>query len=107
MAEAGFASGFCQVSKAAGGALQLTLGSLVLNAEGNDGRSYMSLLLRKIGGKVSGSVFEADMNGKQLLGDSLVNAKGFPAKGTFTSQFSVNGSFTGSWNCHGVASQGP
>ena len=102
-----FKNGFCDVSKSANGALQLSLGTLILNAKGDAGNAYMSFLLRKVGGKLSGSVFEADFGGKEVLGDSLINAKGSNAKGTFTSQFSIDGAFTGSWNCHGVVWNSP
>ena len=101
-----FKNGFCQLSKSTG-ALELDLGTLVLNANGNAGRSFMSMLLRKVAGKLSGSVFEADLGGKKVLGDTLINAKGSVAGGTFTSQFSLNGNFSGSWNCHGVVWNSP
>src|SRR5580704_12791858 len=42
-----FKGGFCSQSKAAGGALQLSLGTLVLNAKGNAGKPYISLLMTK------------------------------------------------------------
>ncbi len=80
-----FKSGFCSQSKTANGALQLDARHARLNAKGNAGHPYFSMLLTKSAGKIWGSVFEADLNGKQILGDSLVDAKGFPAKGTFTS----------------------
>jgi hypothetical protein len=106
-----FKNGYCSQSKSASGALQLDLGTLVLkgvhNVKGDAGHAYFAMLLTRFGGKVSGSVFEADFGGKQILGDTLVDAKGFPKQGTLTSQFSVNGSFTGSWNCHGVVVQTP
>ena len=101
-----FKSGFCQLSKSTG-ALELSLGTLVLNAKGNAGRPYVSILLRKVAGKLSGSLFEADLGGKKILGDTLIDANGSVAKGTFTSEFSVNGAFTGSWNCHGVVWNSP
>lgn len=101
-----FKGGSCTQSKSANGALELTLGTLVLNAKGNAGKPYFSMLLTKSGGKVWGSVFEADLKGKQIIGDTLVDAKGFPAKGTFAETLTTGG-VSGSWNCHGAPFQTP
>lgn len=106
-----FRNGVCEVSKSAGAALKLDLGTVVVGLRDNAGRANFSML---IGAHIhtafgDGSVFEAHYGGKSLLGgDSLISAKGtIPAKGTFTSKVTVGAKFTGSWNCHGVVWQGP
>jgi hypothetical protein len=99
-----FKGGFCSQSKAAGGALQLSEGTLVLNAKGNAGKPYISLLITK--GSLGGSAFEADWNGKKLFGDTLIKVSGsFPAKGSFAS--TIGPHITGTWNCKGVVYQSP
>ena len=56
----------------------------------------------------SGSVFNADYGGKQILGDSLIKVSGnTPSKGTFTGTTATGAKFTGSWNCHGFVLQRP
>ncbi len=98
-----FKNGFCSQSKAAKGALQLDVGTLVLNAKGNGGKPYISLLM------TTGSLadaFDAYWNGKQLFGDTLIKRSGnFPSKGSFVSDFGTH--FTGTWDCHGVIYQSP
>lgn len=99
-----FKDGFCSQSKNAGGALQLDLGTLVLNAKGNAAKPYISLLMTK--GSVGGSAFEADWKGKQLFGETLIKYSGtFPSKGSFAS--AVGTHFTGTWDCHGAVYQAP
>lgn len=106
-----FRNGFCEVSKSAGAALKLDLGTVVVGLKNNAGQANFSML---IGAHIhsafgQGSVFEAHYGGKSLLGgDSLISAKGqIPSKGTFTSKVTVGAAFTGSWNCHGVVWQAP
>jgi hypothetical protein len=102
-----FKNGLCEQSKSAGSALQLTLGTVIAGAHGNDGKPDFSMLIAKT--HTIASVFEAYSGGKQLLGDSLINPRGtIPSKGTFTGTNLVNNKqFSGSWNCHGVVYKGP
>ena len=98
-----FKGGLCSQSKAAGGALQLGVGTLVEGAKGNAGKPYISFLIASHG---IASVFEADYGGKQLFGDTLIKASGnLPSKGTFVS--TIGPHFTASWDCHGVVYQTP
>jgi hypothetical protein len=106
-----FRNGFCQVSKAAGAALKLDLGTVVVGLENNARLANFSML---IGARINsafgnGSVFEAHYGGKSLLGgDSLISARGtIPSMGTFTSKVTGGAKFAGSWNCHGVVWHGP
>ncbi len=76
-----FKSGFCQLSKSTG-ALELSLGTLVLNAKGNAGTSVrVDAAAEDRPSKLSGSVFEADLGGKKILGDTLIDANGFRGEG--------------------------
>jgi hypothetical protein len=102
-----FKDGFCEQSKSAGSALQLTLGTVIVGAHGNAGKPDFSMLIAKT--HTIASVFEAYSGGKQLLGDSLIAPRGsIPSKGTFTGTNLVsNAHFSGSWNCHGVVYKGP
>jgi hypothetical protein len=100
-----FTKGLCMVSKSAGAALELDVGTLVEGAKGNAGKPYISFLVASTG---IASAFEADYGGKQLFGDTLIKASGkIPSKGTFLSTAALGRSFTGSWDCHGVVYQGP
>ena len=100
-----FRHGFCRQSKAAGSALQLDLGTVVVGAAGNAGRPDFSMLIAH--NHTVASVFHADYGGKRLLGDSLIDVKGnLPSTGTFTSRVTFGAKFSGSWNCHGVVWRG-
>ena len=106
-----FRNGFCEQSKAAGSALELNLGTVVVGLKGNAGNADFSMLisahLHTAFG--SGSVFGADYGGKALLGgEGLIKVSGSnPAKGAFTSTVAAGAKFTGSWNCHGAVRQAP
>ena len=105
-----FHNGFCQKSKAAGSALQLALGTLVVGVKGNAGLPAFSMAILANGRSAfgSGSVLGADYGGRDLLGgEGLIKATGRPSNGTFTSTVAAGGKFTGSWNCHGAVWQGP
>lgn len=102
-----FRNGFCEQSKSAGSALELNLGTTVVGAKGNAGKSDFSLLIGPV--RSTAAVFHADNGGREILrGESLIDVRGaIPAKGTFTSKFTIGAKFTGSWNCNGVVWQGP
>ena len=102
-----FHNGFCQQSKLAGDALQLTLGTTVLGVEGNAGKPQFSMLIGHV--HTVASVFGADYGGKDLLGgQSLITVRGnIPSRGSFASRVTVGAKFTGSWNCHGVVWKAP
>jgi opacity protein-like surface antigen len=102
-----FHNGFCQQSKLAGDALQLTLGTTVLGVEGNAGKPHFSMLIGHV--HTVASVFGADYGGKDLLGgQSLITVRGnIPSRGSFASRVTVGAKFTGSWNCHGVVWKAP
>lgn len=99
-----FKNGFCSQSKTAKEALNLDVGTLVLNAKGNAGKPYLSLLMASSG--PIASVFEADWNGKQLFGDTLIKHSGnLPSTESFVSDFGPH--FHRTWDCHGVIYQSP
>jgi hypothetical protein len=102
-----FHDGFCEQSKSAGDALQLSLGTTVLGARGNAGKPNFSMLIGHVHSVAS--VFHADYGGRDLLGgDSLINVSGnIPSKGTFTSRVTSGAEFTGVWDCHGLVWQAP
>jgi hypothetical protein len=102
-----FHNGFCEQSKAAGSALELTLGTTVIGASGNAGKPDFDMTIGK--NHFVAAVSSADYGGKDLLGgEGLINVRGkIPAKGTFTSRVTAGAKFTGSWNCHGVVWQAP
>lgn len=101
-----FKNGYCETSKAAGGALMLDLGTLVLDAKGNAGKSYFSLGVTKVGKRLNnGVITEADQSGKEILSEVIVKPKGTVAGATFTQYGTVP--VSGSWNCHGVVYKGP
>lgn len=103
-----FRNGFCEQSKAAGTALDLTLGTIVNGVKGNAGKPYLSLIVGR--NHFIASVGGADYGGKNLLRDTaaLIDVKGaIPSKGTFTQRIAVGAKFSGSWNCHGVVWQAP
>jgi len=102
-----FHNGFCEQSKAAGSALELTLGTIVLGVKGNAGQPYFDMTIGK--NHFVAAVGGADYGGKDLLGgEGLINVRGsIPAKGTFTSRVTAGAKFTGTWNCHGVVWQAP
>lgn len=106
-----FRNGFCQKSKAAGSALELTLGTVVIGIKDNAGlpNFSMTVVARLHSMYGNGSVFGADYGGKGLLGgEGLIKVSGnIPSKGTFTSTVAAGAKFTGSWNCHGVVWQAP
>jgi hypothetical protein len=100
-----FHDGFCERSKSAGSALELSLGTIVIGVKGNAGRPNLNMLIgaRLHSAYGDGSVFQAYYGGSKILGDSLIKAGGnIPSKGTFTSTVAVGAKFTGSWDCHGV-----
>ncbi len=101
-----FKDGFCQQSKSAGSALSLDLGTVIVGVHGNAGKPDFSMLIAKSG---IASVFQADFGGKQILGDSLITARGsIPSNGSFAGKSPLTGArFSGSWNCHGVVYQAP
>jgi len=102
-----FRQGFCEQSKSAGSALELNLGTTVVGAKNNGGKSRFTLVIGHV--HSAASVFSAYYGGREVLrGESLINVHGtIPAKGTFTSQFTIGAKFTGSWDCHGVVWMGP
>jgi hypothetical protein len=103
-----FRNGFCEQSKAAATALQLTLGTTVLgDHSGNAGQPGFDIT---IGKNRAASVAYAYYGGRNLLKDNLdlINFSGsVPSHGTFTSLATAGTKFTGSWNCHGVVWQAP
>lgn len=102
-----FHKGFCQQSKAAGTALELTLGTTVLGGKNNAGQPAFDLTITKYR---AASVGYAYYGGRNLLKDNLnlINYSGsLPSHGTFTSLATAGTKFTGSWNCHGVFWKGP
>ena len=105
-----FRNGFCQHSKSTGASPQLDLGTSVIGVKSNAGKADLSMLIdaRLHSPLGTGSVFHAHYGGKQLLGDSLITAKGnLPAKGTFTGTTATGAKFTGAWDCHGFVWQRP
>ena len=102
-----FRKGFCEQSKAAGTALQLTLGTTVLGGKNNVGQPGFDLTISK---NRAASVGYAYYGGRDLLKDDLdlINFSGsLPSHGTFTSLATAGTKFTGSWNCHGVVWKAP
>jgi hypothetical protein len=100
-----FRNGLCEQSKAAGTFLELNLGTTVVGAKNNLGKSKFTLVAAKTG---AASVFSAYYGGKKVLtAESLITIHGGPAKGTFSSQITIGPKFTGSWDCHGVVWKGP
>jgi hypothetical protein len=98
-----FRNGLCDRSATAGG-LELNAGTLVQGAAGNAGKPFVSLLIARLPSSSEG--FEADAGGRQLFGESVIGPSGtLYAKGSFVSL--LGGSFSGSWNCHGVIFRGP
>ena len=105
-----FRNGFCQHGKSSGASPQLDLGTSVIGVKGNAGKADFNMLIdaRLHSPLGTGSVFHADYGGKQLLGDSLITAKGnLPVKGTFTGTTATGAKFSGSWDCHGFVLQIP
>lgn len=97
-----FRSGLCDRSSTMG-ALVLNVGTLVEGASGNAGRSFVSLVIAQ--SPSESEAFEADAEGRQLFGDSVVGLGGnLLGRGTFTSL--LGPAFSGSWNCHGVVYAG-
>ena len=100
-----FRNGYCEQSKAAGTQVELNLGTAVLGAKNNLGRSGWSIVIAK---SKAAAVFSAYYGGKKVLaGENLINVKGTVAKGTFTPQLPAGPKFSGSWDCHGVIWKGP
>jgi hypothetical protein len=101
-----FRQGFCEQSKAANTELELNLGTSVVGARDNLGKSRFSLVI--VSNKVA-SVFSAYYGGKKALtAESLITVHGnLPARGTFASKVTFGPAFTGSWDCHGVVWKGP
>lgn len=105
-----FRNGFCEQSKSTGAAPELNLGTTVIGVRGNAGRADLNMLIdaRLHSPFGTGSVFHADYGGRQILGDSLIKARGnLPSKGTFTGTAATGAKFTGSWDCHGFVWQRP
>jgi hypothetical protein len=98
-----FRHGLCDRSSEIGG-LELNVGTLVQGVSGNAGRAFVSLLIAK--SPSSSEAFEADADGRQLFGDSVIAQGGtLLGRGTFASL--LGPAFSGSWDCHGVIYSGP
>jgi hypothetical protein len=97
-----FHDGLCDRSRSAGG-LELNVGTVVRGAKGNARRPFISLLIAE--SPSESEAFEADADGQQLFGDSVIAPGGtLIASGTFTSV--LGAAFTGSWDCDGVIYRG-
>ncbi|HST14383.1 MAG TPA: hypothetical protein VLJ44_05980 [Gaiellaceae bacterium] len=103
-----FRHGFCQKSKMAGTALELTLGTTVLGDDKrNAGQPSFDITVAKTH---AASIGFAYYGGRDLLKNDLqlIEVKGnIPSKGTFSSWATATVKFSGSWNCHGLVWQGP
>ena len=97
-----FRNGLCDRSSEVGG-LALSAGTLVQGVSGNAGRAFVGLVIAA--SPSTSEVFEADIGGRQLLGDSVIEPSGtLLGRGTFTSL--LGPPFSGSWDCHGVIHSG-
>jgi hypothetical protein len=98
-----FRHGTC-IRSATVDALQISLGTLVRDAAGNGGRSFVSLLIAQ--SPSESEAFEGDWGGHQLFGDSVIaQNSSLLSHGRFVSV--LGSSFSGSWNCHGPVVSGP
>jgi len=94
--------GLCDLSATMGG-LELDAGTLVPGATGNAGRPFVSIVLAH--SPSESQALTAYAGGQQLFTDTVI-VQGGPlyTSGTFTSV--LGGTFSGSWDCHGVIYRG-
>jgi len=98
-----FRRGLCDLSTTMRG-VEISIGTLVRGAAGNGGLPFVAIVIAHL--PSSSESFEAFSGGQQLYGESVIAPTGAVyAKGSFVSV--LGGSFSGSWDCHGVISRGP